>query len=91
MGVNLPFKNVILSIDKVVSGTGDGRDAHLTSLSFTDIENMGGRAGRLNSGKERSFGRVIFLAHSRLAESVYKNLYFNLLRDVTEKGKVAHG
>jgi len=89
MGVNLPFKNVILSIDKIESATGDSKDAHLTSLTFTDIENMGGRAGRLNSGKKEEFGRVIFLAHSLLSESIYKNLYFNFLRDGVEKGKVA--
>ncbi|MCK5768194.1 MAG: hypothetical protein KAH35_07475, partial [Candidatus Atribacteria bacterium] len=69
--------------------TGDSKDARLTSLTFTDIENMGGRAGRLNTGKKDEFGRVIFLAHSRLSESIYKNLYFNILRDVTEKGKVS--
>ena len=89
MGINLPFKNVILSMDKVKSSSGDGRDAHLTNLSFTDIENMGGRAGRLNRGEESEFGRVIFLAHSRLSESIYQNLYFNLLKEVTEKGKIA--
>ena len=89
MGVNLPFKNVILSIDKIESATGDSKDARLTSLNFTDIENMGGRAGRLNSGKKEEFGRVIFLAHSLLSESIYKNLYFNFLRDGVEKGKVA--
>ena len=89
MGVNLPFKNVILSIDKIESATGDSKDARLTSLTFTDIENMGGRAGRLNSGKKEEFGRVIFLAHFLLSESIYKNLYFNFLRDGVEKGKVA--
>jgi len=89
MGVNLPFKNVILSIDKIESVTGDNKDARLTSLTFTDIENMGGRAGRLNSGKKEEFGRVIFIAHSLISECIYKNLYFNFLRDGVEKGKVA--
>ncbi|MEA2021042.1 MAG: DEAD/DEAH box helicase [Candidatus Caldatribacteriota bacterium] len=89
MGVNLPFKNVILSINKIESVTGDSKDARLTSLTFTDIENMGGRAGRLNTGKEEEFGRVIFIAHSLLSECIYKNLYFNFLRDGREKGKVA--
>ena len=89
MGINLPFKNVILSIDKIESLTGDSKDAHLTSLTFTDIENMGGRAGRLNSGKNEEFGRVIFLAHSLLSESIYKNLYFNFLQDAVEKNQVA--
>jgi len=89
MGVNLPFKNVILSMDKIESVNGDYQDARVTSLTFTDIENMGGRAGRLNSEKKEEFGRVIFLAHSLLSESIYKNLYFNFLRDVEEKNHVA--
>lgn len=45
MGVNLPFKNVILSIDKVESMNGDSQDIRVASLTFSDIENMGGRAG----------------------------------------------
>ena len=89
MGVNLPFKNVILSIDKVESVNGNYQDVRLTSLTFTDIENMGGRAGRLNSGKKEEFGRVIFLAHSLLSETIYQNLYFNFLRDTMEKNDVA--
>jgi helicase len=81
MGVNLPFKNVILSMDKIESINGDNKEIQLTSLTFTDIENMGGRAGRLNSKREEEFGRVIFLAHSLLSETIYQNLYFNFLRD----------
>ena len=96
MGVNLPFKNVLLSMDKIKSINGDSREVQLTSLTFTDIENMGGRAGRLNSGREEEFGRVIFLAHSLLSETIYQNLYFNFLRDnLTEdnqiRGQVAEG
>jgi helicase len=89
MGVNLPFKNVILSIDKVENVNGNYQDVRVTSLTFSDIENMGGRAGRLNSGKKEEFGRVIFLAHSLLSESIYKNLYFNFLRDRLEKNNTA--
>ena len=89
MGVNLPFKNVILSRDKIESVNGKYQDTRVASLTFTDIENMGGRAGRLNSGKKEEFGRVIFLAHSLLSESIYKNLYFNFLRDVEEKNHAA--
>ena len=88
MGVNLPFKNVILSMNKIESVSGKNRDARVTHLNFSDIENMGGRAGRLNTGKKEEFGRVIFLAHSRLSESIYKNLYFKVLQDVTEKERV---
>jgi helicase len=81
MGINLPFKNVILSLDKIESINGEAKEVQLTSLSFTDLENMGGRAGRLNSQSEEEFGRVIFLAHSLLSETIYQNLYFNFLRD----------
>ena len=96
MGVNLPFKNVLLSMDKIKSINGDSREVQLTSLTFTDIENMGGRAGRLNSGREEEFGRVIFLAHSLLSETIYQNLYFNFLRDTMAednqiRGQVAEG
>ena len=89
MGVNLPFKNVILSIDKVENVNGDDQDVRVTSLTFSDIENMGGRAGRLNSGKKEEFGRVIFLAHSLLSQTIYQNLYFNFLRDRLEKNDTA--
>ena len=89
MGINLPFKNVILSMDKIENINGDSKEVQLTSLSFSDIENMGGRAGRLNSGREEEFGRVIFLAHSLLSETIYQNLYFNFLRDtLAEDNKI---
>jgi helicase len=89
MGVNLPFKNVILSMDKIESINGDNKEIQRTSLTFTDIENMGGRAGRLNSKREEEFGRVIFLAHSLLSETIYQNLYFNFLRDtMAEDNKI---
>jgi len=59
-----------------------------TSINFADIENMGGRAGILNIGKygnsvrkRQKFGRVIFLAHSCLSETIYKNLYFKFLKN----------
>jgi len=51
MGVNLPFKNVILTTDKYASDNGDYRNGYLTSMSMVDVENMGGRAGRLNQKK----------------------------------------
>lgn len=46
-----------------------------TSLSFADIENMGGRAGI--SG----FGRVIFLAYSLVSETAYQNIYFDFYKN----------
>ena len=54
---------------------------------------MGGRAGILNIGNHQNspsfspshqrqkFGRVIFLAHSCLSETIYKNLYFKFLKN----------
>jgi len=91
MGINLPFKNVILSMDKIENINGEAKEVKLTSLSFTDIENMGGRAGRLNSGSVEEFGRVIFLAHSLLSETIYQNLYFNFLRDTKAEDNKVRG
>ena len=91
MGINLPFKNVILSMDKIENINGEAKEVKLTSLSFTDIENMGGRAGRLNSGSVEEFGRVIFLAHSLLFETIYQNLYFNFLRDTKAEDNQIRG
>ena len=86
MGINLPFKNVILSGDKYVSGNGDYKSSYRTSLSLADVENMGGRAGRLN-WKKREFGRVIFLADSLFAETVLQNIYFKLMKEDKKKQK----
>jgi helicase len=88
IGISLPFKNVIISLDKIHNGQEDDRYIYRTGLTFTDIENMAGRAGILNMGKEgnyiwngQEFGRVIFLAHSLLCETTYQNLYFNYLQN----------
>jgi len=88
MGISLPFKNVIISLDKIHNGEEDERYIYRTGLSFADIENMGGRAGILNMGKEgnyvqngQEFGRVIFLAHSLFFETIYQKLYFNYLQN----------
>jgi len=88
MGISLPFKNVIISLDKIHHGEEDDRYIYRTGLTFTDIENMGGRAGILNIGKEgnyiqngQEFGRVIFLAHSPFFETIYQELYFNYLQN----------
>ena len=70
MGINLPFKNVIIALDKMHNDNEDYLSNYRTSLSFADIENMGGRAGI--SG----FGRLIFLAYSLISETVYQNDYF---------------
>jgi len=86
MGVNLPFKNVILTTYKYTSNNGDYRNGYLTSMSMVDVENMGGRAGRLNQKKGEDFGRVIFLAPSLLSETVVQNLYFNALKPANPAG-----
>ena len=79
-------ENVILSGDKYVSGNGDYKSSYRTSLSLADVENMGGRAGRLN-WKKREFGRVIFLADSLFAETVLQNVYFKLMKEDKKKQK----
>ncbi|GAG59647.1 unnamed protein product, partial [marine sediment metagenome] len=88
MGISLPFKNVIISLDKIHNGEEDDRYIYRTGLTFADIENMAGRAGILNIGKEgnyvrngREFGRVIFLAHSLFFETIYQKLYFKYLKN----------
>jgi len=86
MGVNLPFKNVILTTNKYTSADGDYRNSYFTSMSKADVENMGGRAGRLNQKEKDNFGRVIFLAPSLLSETVVQNVYFNALKPVMAAG-----
>ena len=87
IGISLPFKNVIISLDKIHNGEEDDRYIYRTGLTFADIENMGGRAGILNIGKEgnsiqngQKFGRVIFLAHSLFFETSCQKLYFSYLQ-----------
>lgn len=75
MGINLPFNNVIIALDKICNDEGNYPPNYRTSLTFAAIENMGGRAGILE------FGRVIFLAHSLFLQTAYKNLYFKFLKD----------
>ena len=75
MGINIHFNNVIIAMDKLSNDEGKYPPNYRTNLTFAAIENMGGRAGILK------FGRVIFLAYSLLFQTVYKNLYFNILRD----------
>ena len=93
MGVNLNFRNVIIALDKIYNDEGNYPPNYRNSLTFAAIENMGGRAGILNIEKMRKagnsfnfqnrqeFGRVIFLAHSLLFQTIYKNLYFKFLKD----------
>jgi len=93
MGINIHFKNVIIALDKIYNDEGNYPPNYRTSLTFAAIENMGGRAGILNIEEmrkegdsfsfqnRREFGRVIFLAHSLLFQTIYKNLYFKFLKD----------
>lgn len=92
MGINLPFKNVIIALDKMHNDDEDYLSNYRTSLSFADIENMGGRAGNIlnveNIGKSRNsirnrgeFGRVIFLAYSLVSETAYQNIYFDFCKN----------
>jgi len=88
MDLNLPFKNVIIPLDKIHNNDEDCIHSYRTSINFADIENMGGRAGILNIEKYgnsvrkgQKFGRVIFLAHSPISETAYKNLYFEFLKN----------
>jgi len=84
LGVELPFKNVIIASNKIYGNDRDYPHAYQKTLTLTDIENIGGRAGRLNGGKnknplkrEEDFGRVIFLAPSLISEIIFQKLYFN--------------
>ena len=93
MGSNLHFNNVIIALDKICNDEGNYPLNYQTSLTFSAIENMGGRVGILNIEEMRKdgnsfnfqnrqeFGRIIFLAHSLLFQTVYKNIYFKFLKD----------
>ena len=93
MGVNLHFKNVIFgSLYKIRNNEGNYPPDYRISLTFADIENMSGRAGILNAEEMRKdgnsfnfqnrqeFGRVIFLAHSLLSQTIYHKIYFKFLK-----------
>jgi len=100
MGVNLNFRNVIIALDKIYHDEGNYPPNYQNSFTFAAIENMGGRAGILNIDemrkednsfnfqKRQEFGRVIFLAHSLLFQTIYMNLYFKLLKDNNSNYKV---
>jgi len=93
MGINIHFKNVIIALDKIYNDEGNYPPNYRNSLTFATIENLAGRAGILNVEemrkegdsfsfqKRREFGRVIFLAHSLLFQTVYQNIYFKFLKD----------
>jgi helicase len=79
IGINLPFKNIIIPSNKIHNNDGNYLRNYRTGLTFADIENMGRRAGNEN------FGRIIFLAYSLLSETIYQKTYFNFT------GNTKHG
>lgn len=83
IGINLPFKNIILPSDKVHNNDGNYLHDYRTGLDFIDIENMGGRAAN------QSFGRIIFLAYSLLSETIYQNTYLNSTGNSKHRRKAA--
>ncbi len=82
MGVNLPVNNVILPGKKIISRHNNGdifSNYFKRTLTISEVENMGGRAGRLKTG--HSFGRVIFLAPSLIEFTTYQKLYFEKITE----------
>ncbi len=78
MGINLPVNNVILTGQKVISGNRMQKSSfsfYRRVLTLSEVENMGGRAGRFN--QQNRFGRIIFLAPSLIELTAYKKLYFD--------------
>lgn len=56
-----PTRKDTRSTSKYVSHNGDYRNGYLTSMSMVDVENMGGRAGKLNQ-KEKNFTNFLLKA-----------------------------
>ncbi|MBA7566402.1 hypothetical protein ES708_08093 [subsurface metagenome] len=83
IGINLPFKNIIIPLDKIHNDDGNYLHDYRTRLTFTDVENMGRRADNEN------FGRIIFLAYSQLSEIIHQNIYFNFTGNTKYKRKTA--
>ena len=78
MGVNLPVNNVILTGQKIISKKNNELllpNFQKRALTLSEVENMGGRAGRLK--QQECFGRIIFLAPSLIELTAYQRLYFN--------------
>ena len=88
MSLNIPFKNVIILPEKMYRDDENHLSNYQTGINFTDIENLGGRAGifnlknqQMSTLKNQKFGRVILLAYSRINETIYKNLYLEYLKN----------
>jgi replicative superfamily II helicase len=71
IGLNLPFKNIIIPSDKMHNDDGNYLHDFRTNLNLADVGNMGRRAANEN------FGRIIFLAYSMLSETIHQNTYSN--------------
>jgi helicase len=74
IGLNLPFKKIIIPSDKIQNNDGNYLHDYRTGLGFSDMENMSRRAA--NS----SFGRIIFLAYSLLSETIHQNTYYSFAK-----------
>lgn len=71
LGVNLPAKTVFVETLKYQNGEG-GQRSVLIPLSWSEYENISGRAGRF--GKEKNFGRAILIASNQFeANCLWEN------------------
>ncbi len=66
LGVNLPAKTVFVETLKYQNGE-TGQRSVLIPLSWSEYENISGRAGRF--GKEKNFGRAVLIAASQFEAS----------------------
>ncbi len=62
LGINLPAKTVFIETQKFQTGEHSGK-AVMLPISWSEYENMSGRAGRF--GLEKDFGRSIIIAHNK--------------------------
>lgn len=62
LGINLPAKTVFIETQKFETGKHSGK-AVMLPISWSEYENMSGRAGRF--GMEKDFGRSIIIAQNK--------------------------
>lgn len=72
MGVNLPTRNVFIELQKWYSDS-SSRKPYTRSMTKSEFENMGGRAGRFQL--EDQFGRAIALASSIIEREQIRHKY----------------
>jgi len=75
MGVNLAVDNVIVDARRWAVGESGG--LQLVHVSQSELENMGGRAGRVTAGRrqEAAFGRAIVIAASEIEREAFDAAY----------------